>query len=65
MKLDYAERFIKSFEDAPLPIQKAFYNRGYCSKTYVTRPCTRKSTTKLATSGKPALRGIGASTFRL
>lgn len=28
MKLDYAERFIKSFEDAPPPIQKAFYKQS-------------------------------------
>jgi mRNA-degrading endonuclease RelE of RelBE toxin-antitoxin system len=28
MKLDYAERFIKSLEDAPPPIQKAFYKQS-------------------------------------
>ncbi len=28
MKLDYAERFIKSLEDAPSPIQKAFYKQS-------------------------------------
>ena len=28
MKLDYTERFIKSLEDAPLPIQKAFYKQS-------------------------------------
>lgn len=28
MKLDYAERFIKSFEDAPPLIQKAFYKQS-------------------------------------
>jgi mRNA interferase RelE/StbE len=28
MKLDYTERFIKSLEDAPPPIQKAFYKQS-------------------------------------
>jgi len=28
MKLDYAERFIKSLEDAPPNIQKAFYKQA-------------------------------------
>jgi mRNA-degrading endonuclease RelE of RelBE toxin-antitoxin system len=28
MKLDYAERFIKSLEDAPPLIQKAFYKQS-------------------------------------
>lgn len=28
MKLDYAERFIKSLEDAPPPIQNAFYKQS-------------------------------------
>jgi mRNA-degrading endonuclease RelE of RelBE toxin-antitoxin system len=28
MKFDYAERFIKSFEDAPPQIQKAFYKQS-------------------------------------
>jgi mRNA-degrading endonuclease RelE of RelBE toxin-antitoxin system len=28
MKIDYAERFIKSLEDAPPTIQKAFYKQA-------------------------------------
>ncbi|HLG17851.1 MAG TPA: hypothetical protein VJH03_25645 [Blastocatellia bacterium] len=28
MKLDYTERFIKSLEDAPPPIQKTFYKQS-------------------------------------
>ena len=28
MKIDYTERFIKSLEDAPPPIQKAFYKQA-------------------------------------
>ena len=63
MKFDYSERFLRSFEDAPLRIQKAFTNRrSFCYRIFGILHCTRRNTTRRGTFGKRESRVTGVST---
>jgi len=59
MKLDYAERFIKSLEDAPPSIQKAFYKQSRLLLENLRHPSLRAkkydSTRHLAGQSYPRL----------
>ena len=62
MNVRYSERFLRSFEDAPFPIQKASINRyNFCYKIFSIPRFAQRNTTKLMISGKRASRATGVS----